>query len=207
MAYQAILFDLLSALLDSWSLWDAIAGSQEAGRRWRGEYLRITYRTGAYRPYTDLVAEAAEAAGLSRKLAGELDERYVELEPWPEARQTLRTLASTGIPLAVVTNCSDRLGRLAAARLEVGFATVVTAERAGFYKPDARPYQLALAELRLPAEECLFVAGSPWDLPGATNVGLPVFWHNRLGMKRPPECPTPLREEASLHLLPEQVSR
>ena len=30
-AVKAVLFDLLSALLDSWSLWDDIAGSEERG--------------------------------------------------------------------------------------------------------------------------------------------------------------------------------
>ena len=30
--------------------------------------------------------------------------------------------------------------------------------------------------------QALFVAGSPADLPGATSVGMPVFWHNRLGL-------------------------
>src|SRR5262249_24476207 len=45
---RAVLFELLTALLDSWSLWDAVAGSQEAGRAWRAEYLRLTYGCGAY---------------------------------------------------------------------------------------------------------------------------------------------------------------
>ena len=42
--YDAVLFDLLTALLDSWSLWNDVAGDADAGRRWRAEYLRITYR-------------------------------------------------------------------------------------------------------------------------------------------------------------------
>ena len=58
--YDVVLFDLLTALLDSWSLWNAVAGSEQAGRRWRAAYLEITYRTGRYRPYEDLVASAAE---------------------------------------------------------------------------------------------------------------------------------------------------
>jgi len=56
---RAVLFDLLTALLDSWSLWDAVAGSQEAGRAWRAEYLRLTYGCGAYVPYEHLVRAAA----------------------------------------------------------------------------------------------------------------------------------------------------
>jgi len=35
--YAAVLFDLLSGLLDSWSLWNTVAGGEEDGRRWRTE--------------------------------------------------------------------------------------------------------------------------------------------------------------------------
>ena len=58
--YEAVLFDLLTGLLDSWTLWNAVAGSEEAGRRWRAAYLAVTYRTGRYQPYEELVARAAE---------------------------------------------------------------------------------------------------------------------------------------------------
>ena len=58
-AYDAVLFDLLTALLDSWKLWNSVAGSQTAGRRWRAEYLKLTYAAGGYRPYENLVAKAA----------------------------------------------------------------------------------------------------------------------------------------------------
>ena len=142
--YDAVLFDLLTALLDSWSLWNAVAGNEEAGRRWRAAYLQITYRTGTYRSYEHLVAEAAEAVGLPRRLSAELADRYGELRPWPGAPGTLRALSDAGLRLGVVTNCSEQLGRLAADRVGADFAAVVTAERAGFYKPDPHPYRLCL---------------------------------------------------------------
>jgi 2-haloacid dehalogenase len=200
--YDAVLFDLLTALLDSWSLWNAVAGNEDAGRRWRAAYLRITHQTGAYRPYEDLVAEAAEAAGLERGLANDLDARYTELKPWPEVVSTLTTLADAGLPLAIVTNCSRRLGHLAAAQIGVPFACIVTAEEAGFYKPDPSPYQLALDRLGIPAERCLFVAGSAYDLIGTARVGLPAWWHDRIGMQRPPEAPEPLAHQRTLLELP-----
>ena len=59
---------------------------------------------------------------------------------------------------------------------------VVSAERAGAYKPDPRPYRLALDELGVEAGRVLFVAGSPGDIIGATGLGMPVFWHNRFGL-------------------------
>jgi 2-haloalkanoic acid dehalogenase type II len=201
--YDAVLFDLLTALLDSWSLWNSVAGSPEAGGKWRAEYLRITYATGGYRPYEDLVAEAAASVGLSRDLARSLGERYGELRPWPGVTATLKAVSALGIPLGVVTNCSERLGRVAAACVGVDFAVVVTAERAGFYKPDPRAYQQGLRELNVEPARCLFVAGSAYDLIGTAPLGLPTFWHDHVGMTPPPGAPAPLAHERTIEpLLP-----
>jgi 2-haloacid dehalogenase len=57
--YDAVIFDLLTALIDSWTLWNDVAGSPEAGMKWRRRYLEITYGCGPYRPYETLVREAA----------------------------------------------------------------------------------------------------------------------------------------------------
>jgi 2-haloacid dehalogenase len=197
---KAVLFDLLTALIDSWTLWDRVAGNAEDGRRWRAAYLEITYGEGRYRPYEALVREAAQAAGLSADLGERLVARYGELAPWPEVREVLGALQGT-MPLGVVTNCSEALGRLAVARTGIAFDTVVTAERAGFYKPHPRPYRLALDELRVAPQDCLFVAGSAYDLFGAAAVGLPVFWHDRIGMAVPPGAPPPLMRCDSLYPL------
>lgn len=203
--YDAVLFDLLTGLLDSWTLWDRVAGSEADGRRWRAEYLRLTYRTGRYRPYLELVRDAAVAVGLPAGLASSLDARFPELQPWREAPAVLRELAEGGIRLGVVTNCSEHLGRLAAACVGVPFDVIVTAERAGWYKPDPRTYQLGLDELHVPVARCLFVAGSPFDLFGTARVGLDTWWHDRLGVAPPGDAPPPLSRERTLHGLPAAV--
>ena len=197
---KAVLFDLLTALIDSWALWDAVAGNSDDGHRWRAAYLKNTYGEGAYRPYESLVREAAVAVGLSGDLGDRLTARYGELKPWPEVAEVLDALHGR-VPLAIVTNCSDALGRIAAARTGAAFDAVVTAERAGFYKPHPAPYRLALAELGAAPQDCLFVAGSPYDLFGAGALGLPVFWHDRIGMPIPPGAPPPLMHHATLHPL------
>jgi len=46
-AYDAVVSDLSTALIDSWTLWNSVAGSKEAGLRWRKEYLRLTDDAGA----------------------------------------------------------------------------------------------------------------------------------------------------------------
>jgi 2-haloalkanoic acid dehalogenase type II len=179
--YRAILFDLLTALLDSWSVWDAAAGGTSAGRRWRAAYLRRTYDCGSYRPYETLVAEAARETGVDAAAVEELQRGWTSLTPWPGVRPTLTNLAATH-RLAVVTNCSERLGRIAVEAVGVPFDAVVTAERAGFYKPDPRPYRQALEELGVEAAEAVFVAGSSYDLYGTAAVGLDTYWHNRIGL-------------------------
>jgi 2-haloacid dehalogenase len=196
--YEAVLFDLLTGLLDSWTLWNAVAGSEEAGRRWRAAYLAVTYRTGRYQPYEELVARAAESVGLPRRFADELAAGYGNIEPWPDAGDVLGKLHEAGMPFGVVTNCSEALGRLAAGRIPVPFSVIVTAERAGYYKPDTRPYRLALHELGVAAENCLFVAGSAYDLFGTARVGMPTWWHDRIGMTVPPGTPSPIAHHRTL---------
>lgn len=199
--YRAVLFDLLTALIDSWSLWNETAGSAEMGRKWRAEYLRLTYGCGAYRAYEDLVAQAAQSVGLGREYADRLESGWGRLTPWPEARSILASLSKSH-RLGVVTNCSERLGRIAAERVGVRFDVVVTAERAGVYKPDPRPYQLAINELGIAPAHILFVAGSGYDLFGTSKVGLDTYWHNRVGMAAPEGAPPPMIQRPSLSELP-----
>ena len=202
---RAVLFDLLTALLDSATLWDAVAGGAQRGRPWREAYLRDTYAAGAYRPYEQLVRAAAHEVGLPEIIADRLLRRYGELAPWPEVNDVLGRLERL-VPLAVVTNCSESLGQEAAARIGVAFEVVVTAERAGYYKPHARPYRLALEALGAAPEAVLFVAGSPYDLFGATAVGMRVFWHNRLHLTAPPDAPAPLARHDNLYPLLQMVN-
>jgi 2-haloacid dehalogenase len=188
--YDAVLFDLFSALLDSQPLWREVAGDGAAGARWREESSRLAYSAGPYRPFVETVAQAAELAGVPpARIADLLRGMGEQLRPWPEAPAVLRCL-SERVRIGVVTNCSEELGQRAAARVDVEFDTVVTAEAAGAYKPRPEPYRLALERLRVQPAGALFVAGSARDIAGARRVGMDVWWHNRLqlplGDRRPP---------------------
>jgi 2-haloalkanoic acid dehalogenase type II len=199
-AYDAVLFDLFTALLDSEPVWTAAAGSAEAGARWRAECSRLAYSAVSYRPFDELVAEAAlppaRAADLLRGMAE-------VVAPWPEAPAVLGRLREH-MRIGVVTNCSEALGQVVAARVGVPFDTVVTAEAAGAYKLRPEPYLLALAQLDVEPSRALFVAGSPGDIEGAHGVGMHVAWHNRLGLPLGDREP-PLAELDSLEPLLELV--
>lgn len=198
--YAAALFDLLTGLIDSWTVWNRVAGDEVKGRCWRDEYLKLTYGCGEYQPYESLVRLAAARAGLPEALEMDLEAAWETLEPWDDAPGVLERLAKTH-RLGVVSNCSQRLGRLAARRVGVEFDVIVTAERAGYYKPHPAPYKMAMDELNLQPGSVLFVAGSAFDLVGTARVGLDTYWHNRVGLKRPEGAPPPLREARSLEEL------
>lgn len=204
--YDAVIFDVLTGLIDSWSLWNAVAGEEETGTRWRRHYLQLTYGIGDYQPYEELVVQAARECGLGEELGHNLIERWDELAPWPEVHDVLKALTASGVPLAVITNCSLRLGRMAIAKTGIDYDVVVIAERAGAYKPDPRPYRMALDELGVEPERALFVAGSMFDVNGAGRLGMPIYWHNKAGLPRPQEGSEALiAEERSLEPLMSHV--
>lgn len=167
--FEAVAFDLLTALINSWSLWERAASDAGTGHAWRLASLRLVTACGDYQPYEALVTAAALEVGLRPADAEALLARWGELAPWPEVPGVLRALR--GRRLAVVTNCSQRLAEQAAAATGGSFEVVMSAERAGVYKTDPRAYQTALDALGLPASRVLFVAGSAHDVPGAGAAG------------------------------------
>lgn len=190
MTYAAVGFDLLTALLNTWTLWSSVAGDQALGMRWHAASQELL-RGKQYRPFEDIVRESASDVGVDAKRARELLRRWGDFEPWPDVPPVMERLEGT--KRFVVTNCSRKLGRLAGFRAG-RFDLVVTAEEAGAYKPDPLPYRMALERLGLDPAEVLFVAGSAHDVGGAARVGMDVYWANRGGAP-PPTDGTAIREE------------
>lgn len=198
--YDAIGFDLLTALLDTWSTWKKVAGDPQLGMRWHAASQALL-RGRAYRPFEDIVRESAREVGVAPERADDMLARWGEFEPWPDTPGVLERLA--GVRRFIVTNCSVELGTRAARRAGT-FELVMTAERAGAYKPDPRPYRAALEALRLDPERTLFVAGSAHDVAGAGRVGMDVYWANRGGVPAPAEGHA-LLERPDLRALPGAV--
>jgi 2-haloacid dehalogenase len=200
-AFDGIGFDLLTALLDTRALWSEVAGDTSVGARWQ-ETAQSLLRGRAYRPYEDVVREAAGEVGLSRDAPEKLFERWREFRPWPDVPTAMSKLSAHR--RFIVTNCSERLGSIAASRVGT-FDLVMTAERAGAYKPDPRPYRAALDALHLDPRRVLFVAGSAHDVGGAGRVGMTVYWVNRYGATAPTDA-VPLVEAPTLERLDDALA-
>ena len=119
------------------------------------------------------------------------------------ASHTLSSAQPTALRMTKIGNVTHSHGRQAAERLRTQWDCVVTAEEAGCYKPDPRPYRQALAALGVTPGEAAFVAGSGYDLFGTSAVGLRTYWHNRVGLARPDGAPPAALERPTLDdLLP-----
>ena len=138
-----------------------------------------------YQPYRDVLAQAL----------GELGRRYgtdpgpeqvaafaASVPDWPAFPDSSEALVrlQTRYRLVPITNCDDDLFAGSAERLGITFDDVVTAQQAGAYKPDERPFRLAFERVGVPRERILHVAQSLWhDHVTAQRLGLTSVWINR----------------------------
>jgi 2-haloalkanoic acid dehalogenase type II len=174
---RAVLVDLLMATMDSISTWSAAAGDRETGLVWRDAVTDRMVRSGRYRPYRDLVVDAAAELDLGDAAPDRLEEAWLDMRPWPDAG----ALGSVPVPYAFVTNSSSRLARLAADRSGLDPAFTLSAEEAGYYKPRPEIYLVACRRIGADPGETRFVAGAAYDAGGAQAVGLKA----RLITRRP----------------------
>jgi 2-haloacid dehalogenase len=175
---KALLFDLLTCLLNSWEIWERAAGNAVAGRAWRVATTQRMVRQPEYVDYRTLVEEGRREVGLPPGSAGRLFRLWPQMRPWPDVPPFLERLS---IPFAVVTNCSESLAMVATTCLRRPPHAVISAERAGVYKPDPRLYTAALDALKMRAEDVIYAAGSAYDARGAHAFGLPTRWIDRDG--------------------------
>ena len=106
--YEVVLFDLLTALLDSWKLGAEVARDPGAARRWRERYLALTFSAGRHAPYKSLVARAAAMEGLDSALARRLTQAYGRLGGTFGSTATRGPIRPRARPAQRTCTCSDR---------------------------------------------------------------------------------------------------
>ena len=138
--------------------------------------------TGAMVPFPGLIEAALRRrlrlAGRDEGGAAEALELMGTMPAYLEAPAALETLRGRGVHLAVLSqsaaDAADRVLRFAGLRDRLEL--VMSAQDAGAYKPDPRPYRMALERMGAEPGEVCFVATHWWDVAGAKRVGMRTGW-------------------------------
>jgi 2-haloacid dehalogenase len=196
---QACVFDAYGTLFDYASA--ALCCREALGDKferlnslWREKQLQYTWLRSLEKAHVDFwqvtgVAldfamdslELSDAALRDRLMA-----LYLELELFPEVRNTLTRLRASGLQIAILSNGSPAMLRAIVERNGIAHLLdgVFSAEDVGVYKPHAEVYNLAVEQLRLDRSAISFQSANAWDAHAASVFGMHVVWCNRNG-----QCP------------------
>ena len=185
-------------------------------RLWRDKQLPYTWlraSQGLHADFWQVTGDALDYALETLGLSGAgLRERlmnlYLTLEPFADARDTLKTLKAAGVKTAILSNGSPEMLRPLVEHAEFGplLDAVLSVEEVGVFKPHPKVYRLAVERLGVMAEDILFVSSNAWDAYAASAFGMRVAWCNRYS-QRPERLPGhPDRVIASLSELPALVA-
>ncbi len=152
----------------------AISSGYWAARTVDG-YTQFTREAVTERSWRDLLQRYELDAGSSEQLAAQFWSAFCSSKALlPGARDVLRRLQGR-YRLGMITNgySDSQRGRLEAAGLLNVFDPLLISEEAGLGKPDARIFEMALTQLRLPPEAALYVGDSlSHDRAGCLSAGI-----------------------------------
>ena len=221
---RALCFDMYGTLCDTTTVTARLAAELDASGAvvdgvealWRERQLRYSTHAAlmdAYEPFWDLTSRGLDYAlavyGLDPDSATRrrILEAYDELDPFPDAAETLRRLSDAGRELVVLSNGDPAmLDRLAEnAGLTDHLDGIVSADEVATFKPDPAVYEHAADRLDRSVGDCRLVSSNAWDVAGAGAAGMRTAWVNR--RNDPPEelGADPDVELASLAELPDTV--
>ena len=164
-------------------------------------------------PHRSFRAIAGEALGLALAELGipagpedaaALTDAIGRMPPFPEVVEALATLKRGGFKLCIVSNTDDAIIAGNVARLGGHIDQVITAERAGAYKPARQIFDVAHAALGVDRDSVLHVCASPHlDLVATRALGLRDVWIDRGTGRRPADGYRPAAVLPSLAGLPD----
>jgi 2-haloacid dehalogenase len=138
--------------------------------------------TGQLTPMDALIEAAMRRrlrlTGRDEQLASDALELMGTMPAYLEAPGALEALRSRGLHLGVLAQSSTTTtdGVLRFAGLRDRFELVVSAQEAGAYKPDTRPYRMAIERASASPHEICFVSTHWWDVAGAQRAGMQTAW-------------------------------
>ena len=217
-APSAILFDAYGTLFDVHSvsaLTDSFFPGQGAAlsQLWRDkqiEYTRLvtTSDGGAhYQPFGELTRAALRYASARLRLdldaqrEANLMAQYLQLAPFPEAREVLGALRARGVVTGILSN-GDRAmldPLIAHAGLGDVLDHVISVDPIRTYKTDPAVYRLGVDTTGCAPANIAFVSSNSWDALAATWYGFRTLWVNRNGLPFEMLGAEPERTATDLH--------
>jgi 2-haloacid dehalogenase len=138
--------------------------------------------TGQLTPMDVLMGSALRRrlrlAGGDEERAADALELVGTMPAYLEAPGALESLRSRGLRLGVLAQSSAETtdGVLRFAGLRDRFELVLSAQESGAYKPDLRPYRMAIERTGADGGDMVFVSTHWWDVAGAKRAGMKTGW-------------------------------
>jgi 2-haloacid dehalogenase len=199
MTIRALVFDAYGTLYDTQSVSakaeEVCPGKGELiAQLWRLKQLEYTWLGALMQEYADFWEVTRAALDFALKAAAvepadairaPLMDNYLNLDPYPEAREALAALA--GRRLAILSNGSPSMleALVRNSGLERCFEAVISVDAARTYKPHPSCYALVGQALGVARDEVLFVSSNGFDVAGAKAFGFNVARIRRGGGATP----------------------
>ncbi len=198
MTIKALVFDAYGTLYDVHSVYakteELCPGKGDLITQiWRLKQLEYTWLQTSlqdYRDFTFLTHASLEfalrAAGVepAETITKQLFDKYLDLDPYPEARNALAKLRSLGRhKLAILSNGSTAMlsALIKNSGLDAYLDATISVDGARKFKPHPDCYALVEKTLGLTRDEVMFVSSNGFDVAGAKKFGFTVAWIRRGG--------------------------
>jgi 2-haloacid dehalogenase len=196
MPIKALVFDAYGTLYDVHSVYarteELCPGKGDLITQiWRLKQLEYTWLQTSmqdYRDFTFLTHASLEFAlrtvGIepSESITKPLFDKYLDLNPYPEAKDALGKLKSLGgYKLAILSNGSSAMlsALVKNSGLDAFLDATISVDGARKFKPHPDCYALVEKVLGLKNDEVLFVSSNSFDVTGAKHFGFKVAWIRR----------------------------
>ncbi len=197
MAIKALVFDAYGTLYDVHSVYakteTLCPGKGDLITQiWRLKQLEYTWLQTSlqeYRDFTFLTHASLEfalrAVGVEPNVAitEPLFDKYLDLDPYPDARDALGKLKSRGgYKLAILSNGSTSMlsALVRNSGLDAYLDATISVDAARKFKPHPDCYGLVEKTLGLKNDEVMFVSSNGFDVVGAKHFGFKVAWIRRV---------------------------
>lgn len=188
-------FDIYGTLLDTQGVvnkLETMVGNEAAqfSQTWRNKQLEYTFRRGLmkkYQQFSVCIHEALEytcvyyKTTLSTEQKKALLNAYLELPPFNDVKECLKSLDSSGFKLYAFSNGSkDAIENLLdAADIKDFFIDIISVDDVKSFKPDPAVYQHFMKKSDSHGDNTWLISSNPFDVIGAISAGMHSAWIQR----------------------------